>query len=753
MLAAALLFVFVLSWAGLIWAVGYGLWNIFPALKTKTPSAVLAALLLVPQLLFLIQGLFYLPPKEIRSPVFLDYQYFKFPLAFLLFPRRPVLKPGPAFRAVAGPEDQKVLLERAAARGRVTLVPYLAFLLESRGPLDYPLSRLAAGSGAALAFKFLYLLASPARQFARFWGFLFFIYARKYADPGPVDDFSRYKRAVAYDLFYRAQELPLDPASVEDLIDLRQSLALVFNDPAYGKGQGGEMPGGLEAGAAQIYSAPHLAPRYRGAYLDLPVTLAARTPGELYDRGGMDSPEIFYPPELGEEMELQAGLSAENERLTELLAGRDREGYLLIDGRPLLSWELEREIVEVAAGLLRLRQRQAAHNRRCRSSHLAAARKIGRGWPELLINLTRLLYLIEQARRDLSLAIDDFRNKAGEPDDQSFEMLIRALAERLAGLNLPPELGFSLENPESILHLEDDENLERRDREASSLAICLGQLRDKVLAALLAAESRLDQQYRQPQPEEAPYTLALEDDQLPWTSAPPVEEEPMARPNQAYSVAERLRADWGRGLLAAAVLSLIIWQSTTLGHSRIYVYNGLGRQIEAELDGRRLSLAPYGFESLELRPDQNITVVSRAGHLVVESFNQTLAPRPGKEVYNVAAAAPLLEWVSPRSAYPAAELFLGRPRWLGTKAEILFLSPPDRDNGWPKLVLSAYGQASPGEILAAFDDDKDRRELIALHARWDSPASPWYFTWQVLQSGRPDLALGIFTGLPVLDND
>lgn len=748
-LPTAALLLLLSSWGGLSAALAYGLWHLYPAVRGGDPASILVFTLLAAQLLFLLQALFYLPPREPRLPLVLRCRLFRYPLAFLLLPRRPLLETGQALEAAAGAEDRRAIL--AAVRSRLRCSPLLSlpFLLEARSPLDCVLNRLALlfGAGPGRFFRFIHLLAAPARQFSRLWGYWFFLLNRKFGDPGPRDELSVYKCSLAQDLAFRAEALSPGSSSLESLILIRQTLASVFDDPEYGRSLGGDLPELPGRGQGPFYKAPFLVPRYRGAYLDWPATTGVRRPEEMYDRGGPADPSLFYPPELAREMEELAWLSAEKKRLGALL--ERREGYMIVDERPTLSWELAGRIEDLEARIQRLRRRLAAHNRRCRSAHLALAEKAGQGWPELLRSLGALLYLAEQGRATLDLALEDYAQNLDyqEPLSQAagLYLILRDTHHRLRSLPLSGEMEFRPAGFGTDLNLRPPEPsglegwLEDWGNSAAALAGCLADLKDKALSALLAAEDRLAEEIKKtaPGPAVGPLVPPADELDLFFRNGPEPEPQTAAR---IHSAAEGLKTGFGRGLASVLLLALLIWQAVSLGQTRLTVYNGLGRQIQVTVDGRELELPPYDFKSLELRPDRLIKVLSRAGEREVESFEQQLFPHPAQEVYNIAGAAPLQQWVSPPTSQGETALFLGRPRWLLSAAEFIFQEPPFRENSRPRLVLSAYGQAPPGEILAAFDDEKDRAELIALHARWDEAASLWFWQWQVLLMTQPDFA-------------
>lgn len=632
-----------------------------PLAAAGEPTAVLLIGLALPWALYLAQGLFYVPRRRSGTPPFIQPAE-PAPLLFLPLPRRTALVDGPALELICTAGDRERLLALAEARFRLPLSARLALILQARSPLDRLLSLPVERSWPLISplARLISLLLGPARQFLRCWAYLFFRLWRAGDDPGPLDQLSLYKQALACDLLDRAGE----GASPDELRRLWRGLARIYDNPKYGYELGQSPPErpGPEPAAEEDPGRPWLAPRYRGVYLDLPATRAAGSLDELYDDGPEEGPDNFYPPELGREVELTARLAAERRRLARALAAGRAEGLIWLDGRLQAAWELEHSIWELDERLWQEKKRVAAHHRRCRSSHLAAAQRRGEGWPEALRAGLARLFLAERfepERRDQALAAllkaeeEVYRPAAGRPRPPQD-----------APPDLPPDLGLGLPPP-----------------------------------------------------------------------APP---EP---PPRVYSASEQFNVGFGRGLLALIMLGLLFWQGSVLGRSRLIIHNGLDREMIVTLDGRRLNLGPFERLKLSIPPDHECSIkTSTADGQAVEAFQWRTAPIPGREVYNIAGAAPLMEWRAGAGNEGPSGRFLGRPRWLRTEAEVFFRDPegPELEEG--RLVLSGYGAEPPGLILAAFDREEDRAELVRLHARWDRPDSPWFWHWQILMSGRPEQA-------------
>lgn len=749
--------IFLIFWAVLVRLAARTAHDILPAVLAGDPAALAVGLILTPWLFYLAQGLFYLPRRPSGPPLFIGERLFSAPLVFLPFPSRAKMETGPALEVLTTPEERAALLSEAEERLRsFNGAARLSLLLEARSPLDLILTRLSGRSPVvAWPAALIYLIMGPARQLMRLWGFIFFLIWRAWDDPGPESEALAEKRDAAHDLENRLPEAePLEPP-VEEAVRLRRILAAlrrVYHNPAYG----GAADAAEDEAAGALYRKPYLAPRYYGLYLDLPLALAAATVAEMYDGGNEEDPSVFYPPELGAEVERAALLKARRDRLKELAAQAPPDGLVRFGGRLAPSRLLRAEARDCQVELDRLYKRLAAHHRRCRSSHLAAAVRRGAVRPEALRSLAGLIHRAEHERRTLTLAIDAFLSAldprtppAAEASDlggllspaRALPAVIRDIHGRLSRLALPAELEArdglapAVEPPPG--GLDPDSWINVWEPLAVNLFSVLETLRDQALSRLIKMEESLEAAAA---PDEAPvpvFQAEAEDDYPALKPEPPPRE--MSR-----STAEALGAGFGRSAAALAVMALLLWQGQTVGHSRVVVYNGLGLEVTVAAGGRSLRLEPFGHGFFKLPPNRVYEVTaSAADGRPLESFKQRLAPRPAVEVYNIAGAAPLMEWRSPPGG--EAGRFLGRPRWLLTEAEVLFRQPPPGRAG--KLVLSGYGDVSPAEMLDSFESRAVRDELIRLHATWDAPDSPWFRDWQALLSGAPQIDLDLLESL------
>ena len=155
------------------------------------------------------------------------------------------------------------------------------------------------------------------------------------------------------------------------------------------------------------FSSPRLDPIYRGAYLQRELTRHARNVTELLEpaeAGAIQDEQALYPESLQVDIEQLRELEEE----LAVLHALSRNAYeangrrFVFRGREIKRRDLPSAIETVQEDLEANRERLRDHDRRCRGAGLAAAEKVGLGWPESLRGLVTLLHYAEHARADLT---------------------------------------------------------------------------------------------------------------------------------------------------------------------------------------------------------------------------------------------------------------------------------------------------------------------------------------------------------------
>ena len=182
----------------------------------------------------------------------------------------------------------------------------------------------------------------------------------------------------------------------------------------------------------------------------------------------------------------------------------------------------------------------------------------------------------------------------------------------------------------------------------------------------------------------------------------------------------------------------------SVGSATLTVHNGLARPVVVSLGGSRLELAPFASRSQAVDADRRIAIETRSerGELI-ERFDAELRGSFGNFVYNVAGAAPLVEWTATYgNGQPRAPRPLGAPRWTTTSAEHLFSEPPrsisSKGGGGTREVLASLADAPASRQLAGLKNGAEQTRLILAHARWDRTASAHALERLTLAAGLPE---------------
>jgi Zn-dependent protease with chaperone function len=531
----------------------------------------------------------------------------------------------------------------------------------------------------------------------------------------------------------------------------------------------------LEESLARVdeqYGRAYFDRAYRGAYLGRALTCHARDVAELYGpplRNDLIAAELdaIYPQSLAENLEQLRALEEEKSALEGL-----REGFLTAPGgiirhrgKELRRADLQKAIGKLQAEIEPLRNAVLAHDRRCRSVHLAAATQLGSGWDTYLKGLLHALHYAEHSEANLqdaygalsnvvSIVTADGRVSGNErqrllgacaevhnalrhiyEDEGKFIALDRTLLRRLKTESWQKALGpFGLP-------LADENNvgdwLQAIGSWVGSARSTLSALRQAALEQLLLVEAQVGRFVRDkltpgPAPDAtvvpAKYPLLLPGTERPRQKKLDLWDRFHAADGAAPTVA--------RLAVACGIIAAVVGVGATFGVTLVNIYNGLARPVTVSIGEDSIRLAPFSHARLEVddRERHSIRAVTDQG-AVIEQFETAISSGSTHSVYNIAGASLLVEWTATYGlgARETPEHMLGPVRWTTTHANLIFEEPPEsistkEDNGM-RSVLSAFGHDDPSALLEAVQDAEQRAKLIALHARWDSSDARHTLSW------------------------
>jgi hypothetical protein len=227
-----------------------------------------------------------------------------------------------------------------------------------------------------------------------------------------------------------------------------------------------------------------------------------------------------------------------------------------------------------------------------------------------------------------------------------------------------------------------------------------------------------------------------------------------------FQVADGVIATVARSAVAVGIVGSVIAVGGAVGSATVTIYNGLGTQVSVSIAEQEYALAPHGHREVTIPSNGNLQVrtLSRAKQ-VIEEFEESLGGANANYVYNVASAAPLVEWTAvytpeggaapnndPNNHDGPKERTLGTPRWLTTDVDYLFVEPPqhiqlDKNKSRAfRTALSSLSHSEPWRQTEDLGSDEERARLILTHARWDDTKAQQTQEWMQLASGDPRFA-------------
>lgn len=544
------------------------------------------------------------------------------------------------------------------------------------------------------------------------------------------------------------------------------------------------------------YRHPSQDPRYRGVYLSRSTFGGVATVEGLYQPEPLASNKVLaelaglYPAALREPVARLRELREELALLKALEAGALETSGRVIRHRGVehRRRELPKLIARTSGELDQVEAELAAHDRRCRSAHLEAARALGGDWEPTLRGLAALGHYATHCEADLDDAIGALQNVLsvvladGSVSDSERERTLTAASDlyftlahihdqaehielgaavaarmsteswidMLGPLELPPPVAESL-----------GDWLEVIDSWAGSASHALAKLRLAALAELLSVEQRLltsmmlEGNPMPPAPELVP---AVGAEYRPFLPANKRTRQTRLGWWDRFMVADGWVPSTMRLAVAGAIVGFVLWTgsrldrgplaasanpvlSSGLAKVTVYVYNGLDRAVRVQVDHMPIELEPgaWQYTKVLLRSTVRVSAATRDGTPIEELYGELTPEAP--HLYNVASAAPLWSWHVHAGQHVSSGV--GFARWLPLEYELRF--PPRKDlipsdSEEHKLLGPASLEQAPWLLRYVAPDQMSEAALP--HARWDREDSPTLTTWLRLAiKAAPDQAL------------
>lgn len=539
------------------------------------------------------------------------------------------------------------------------------------------------------------------------------------------------------------------------------------------------------------FERPHLEQRYRGAYMGRSVVLHEKSMLKLYGEAPPDAHLVaalqsLYPEQLSHDLrelrqrqEERANLAALHEGLLQAPGGIIRHRGQVIQRRALNA-----VLAQVTAETDALQSRVEAHDRLCRTSHVMAARALGRGWEQYLFALTALHHYaahveanLEDARGHLnnvlSVVTADGRVSGGER-----RRLVAACAEVHAALGeifahqaqvvLPPMVLGRLADALGVGPEHDGEPLPQTWAEVlpqdyglpapseANIGDILNVLDGWVRGALAAVGTLERVSLELLVGTEAHVSFAYLNRTYPGDAPPPPVVPPtystMARGQERsrqkrlglwdrFQTADGFFPSVARFAVAGGILSGVLAFGGSIGHPKLSIVNGLQLPVTVEIEGQKVSLGAGEHRELTLDQAADTLLVARSDR--GEQIEAQKVKLEGSQhyVYNVAGATPLVEWTAVYgNTKEVPERKLGAPTFSTADVDFYFVQPPKsvstKSGGSSRTVLSALFDSTPYRRLAFTSSPSERDHMVEAHVLWDAPDHPQLMQWLSLASPK-----------------
>ena len=530
------------------------------------------------------------------------------------------------------------------------------------------------------------------------------------------------------------------------------------------------------------YAALQYAPRYRGAYLGRSVVRYTSQVTELY-QGALHLQNVqqafsaLYGSLLGDDLSHLRVLVQERETLEAL---RDK-GYLatgeniFFRGREIAQHQLPQAIRDVLTEEEEVRKRVLAHDRQCRTTHLAAAATLGNGWRKYLIGLIEVMHYTEHTLADLRdaqgllnnlLAVVMVDEKISQRERKRLIATANSLRAVLANiynqkheLVLDPtlckrlgELSWPIMLKEFNLNAASDENLQDWlnviDGWVDFFAKQLYRVSDAALEQLLLSEAWIEKCVSEGRT--AVSVPAASHIPAEYPTLPPGNErkrqtrmgllgelglwDSIQAANGFFPAMLRLSV---AGIFVGGVL---IMGSGAATHSQLTVYNGLDRVVYVTVGKQQLTLQPNMVTQAQDIPlGKPLTIETRTtqGELI-ERFEPPQSSRVEHYVYNIASASPLVEWIVIYGTPKQPPRLLDAPRWSALAVDYYFTEPAEavktKGGAATRKMLEGINGRPVADVMSMLSSNEARAQVILAHAKWDDPKSRKISQWKELAS-------------------
>ena len=438
--------------------------------------------------------------------------------------------------------------------------------------------------------------------------------------------------------------------------------------------------------------------------------------------------------------------------------------------------QLPAEIKSLTAECDAARRDICEHDKLVRGAHRAAATALGNGWSQYHTGLVALLHYADHTEANLSDALGRLNNlwsvviadgKVSNSEIKELLVVARDLYSVMHAIDAQKgqvelcddartEMGVAswdqLLNEDFTLGEPTRDNigewLNVLNGWVSYFLHALSILRQETLEATLAVETRISKSVTDgrspgpaPTPAKAPekYTTLL----------PNTERKLQTKLGlwDRFQTADGFFPGLARFTVAATIVGgLLGIGAYTSGEATVTVYNGLATSVTVTAKGGSVVVAPMSDEVFTAGSMAALPISAHTSEgLLIESMSVDSSHSLSNYVYNIAGAAPLVEWTAVYGAKSERPpVYLGAPTWSTTDADFVFTDPPEEiktsSDGGTRDVLTGFADVNPQYLADYLPEGYATEGMISAHARWDHANSTNILYWLALAATQPDFS-------------
>jgi Zn-dependent protease with chaperone function len=505
--------------------------------------------------------------------------------------------------------------------------------------------------------------------------------------------------------------------------------------------------------------------RYRGIYMGRSPVFHTKYASDLFEELETEvtasSFQGLYSERLTELMDKLGTWTKEKDQLESIRDGflKPQDGVIRYGDKVVKRKELGGIIKELGTRLDAVRDELKQFDFKCRSLHLAAARKLSNGWYEHLSSLIFILHYANHALNDLEDAKGHFDNTwavivaDGNISGSERKRLIKAcnqvhevmieIHDKAKDVVLSSELLQSLKVESWLAFLGDRYQLPAADKNniedwvsvieswVDVALYCLSALESEVLEHLLESESYVEECLAENKSaKEAPGICGVPDSYKPFSPED-------ARPIQMklglwdrFQLADGFFPGLVRLTVAFAIVGPLIYFGSLSDISKVYVYNAFDKPVFVQIAGQTYEVGAEKYRKLGVMSSAKWRVRTRnqEGQLIEDFMG--VGNGDAISIYNVANGGVFFEWVRTKADEDPTFYSKGNPRWFKSEHKYNFVVPGngiEREQVRKGNVVAKMSE--PDELLRLVRSEKQKKQLILSHAKWNSSSINTLLLW------------------------